>query len=241
MKRFLLSTLTLLGTLFVTQPLQAQMDDCCPCFITEGMYIGGYGGATWWNDHFATSSDSAGSVGEFELDLGYVFGAFIGYRCGNGLRVEFDFGYRHSDYEILGVYNGSSGAAYRPADSDWDVLTLMANFIFETAYEWCEYCVNPYFGFGVGGARVEVDLDESVNGVTFGGTGSDNEWAFAFQLIVGLAYQMTDCAQIGIDYRLLGIDEFSVTPGGGLTFSTISYTFNHSVAVVVSTSIGSFF
>lgn len=113
------------------------------------------------------------------FDGGWAGGAAIGYAWENGLRSELEL--RHSTNDVSG------------ADASMDATALMANLWldFNPEGDW-----HPYVGAGLGAAKVELD----------GGTGSDDT-VVAYQLGLGLEYDLSRTLALGLGYRYFGTDD----------------------------------
>lgn len=223
---------------------EAPDEDCC-CSITCGYYLSGFGGISWWIDHFGVQSDAVGAVGEFEMEMGYNIGGAFGYRLCNGLRMEFEVAYRNTDYGDVKAHNAAgSGITFeRIENSDWDITSYMVNIALDDQIILCGECYRPYFGFGLGAAYVEQTLSVLVDGISFGGE-KDHDWCFMYQLIGGLAMPINDCWDIALEYRFVGLQEleFTVTGGGSpILFSTRNHAHSHELIVSSRYVLGSLF
>ncbi len=151
---------------------------------TSGWYIGGGLGANWLRD-----SDVGGSgvtTTKAEFDTGLAAAAAVGYGLGNGFRLEAELGYRKNDVDKVG------GAAGGGDVSQW---SLMGNVLYDfqtgTAF-------TPYVGLGLGGVRVDVDGGRTFSG---GRTINDDDTAFAYQGIAGVAYSLAPQWKLDLSYR----------------------------------------
>jgi opacity protein-like surface antigen len=113
---------------------------------------------------------------------------------------------------VLTYPGGFNTDTYHATKSEWVVL---ANAYVDLGTWWC---ITPFIGAGVGGARVSIAnfTDQSIN--NFGGITSpglafgDNvaKWNFAWAAHAGLAYKVTPNFTVELAYRYLDM-------GDGLT------------------------
>ena len=227
MKKILSTVLAAAALLFT--PSNASAQDCC-CETLEGAYVGLLGGVSWANDLFTVDSSSPGEFFESEFDTGWNIAGFIGYRCCNGIRVEFEAGYRELDLDKLSQYNGSMVNSITSfSKSDFSLTHFMANFLFECSYQACGCCWRPYFGFGIGGALVDMNISTT----SVSDSIDDDDTVFAYQLIVGLAYPINECMDLAVEYRFFGYDEIEIKDTTGAIDSSLDYGSIHNIVVSV--------
>lgn len=159
---------------------------------------------------------------ETELGTGYaIFGA-LGYAMDNGLRFEAEFAYRdnsinsHSgvavgggviDSEDAGVLiTGSDNLGVSVgdlvADGQGDVTSwsVMGNLFYD--FKTANASIVPYLGVGIGYA--EVDSKYAPSGV---GILDDKDRGFAFQIMGGIAYALSDTTHLFVGYRYFQADD----------------------------------
>jgi OOP family OmpA-OmpF porin len=122
---------------------------------------------------------------EAQLDTGYAALAALGYRYGNGLRSEVELSYSRSDIDSVGSAN---------AGGDASALAGMVNLLYDVR---TGTAVTPYFGAGLGAARVSYDSVTPVGGSTL----DDSDINLAYQLIGGIGYQLNSKVDLFADYR----------------------------------------
>jgi outer membrane protein OmpA-like peptidoglycan-associated protein len=122
---------------------------------------------------------------ELDSDLGWAGIGTIGFRFGNGLRSELEGGYRFNDGNINGV------------SANTKTWNAMANLLYDLE---TGTFLEPYIGAGVGAVNTEM--------------ANDAEWAFAYQGIAGLAFEVNDWVEPFIDYRYLGTAGLDTDPLG---------------------------
>jgi opacity protein-like surface antigen len=145
-----------------------------------------------------------------------IFGLGVGYKVNNWFRADITGEYRGNS-QFFGTdhltYAGPSYLVdtYNATKSEWVVL---GNAYVDLGTWWC---ITPFIGAGVGGARVAINnfTDQSivsggppVTGLAFG----DNtaKWNLAWALHAGVAYKVTPNFTVELAYRYLDM-------GDGLT------------------------
>jgi opacity protein-like surface antigen len=145
-----------------------------------------------------------------------IFGLGAGYKFNNWFRADVTGEWRGNS-QFFGkdsiTYVGGFGTdTYHGTKSEWVVL---ANAYADLGTWWC---VTPFIGAGVGGARVSIanftDQSHAIEGgpVLPGLAFGDNvsKWNFAWALHAGLAYKVTPNFTVELAYRYLDM-------GDGLT------------------------
>lgn len=154
-------------------------------------YVGLHGGWSANNSHDVSAGGGTASVG---TDDGYLIGASLGYVPPTNVpffdqtRFELEYSYRTNDLDA-------------PANDEVDVHTLMLNMLLDidTGTNW-----TPYFGGGLGAARIGVN--------------NDHDSVFAWQLITGLDYAPTSIPMTvwGVRYRYQHAQDADINIGGGV-------------------------
>ena len=120
---------------------------------------------------------------------------------GDSWRLELEYSYRNADYDS---YSGSGTFPASPIEGNYTSHNLMVNALydlnFDTSYYW-------YAGGGLGFSRSKLDLS---------GLGSDGSFNFAFQIMTGIGYRITQETALYFGYRLFGTleQEYRFHPGG---------------------------
>lgn len=164
---------------------------------TTGPYVSLGAGAQWLND---AKTSGAGVNTKYRYETGPLVIGALGYGFGNGIRVEGELGYRHSD-----VKSASTGTATGATNA----TDLMLNGLYDFNLGWP---VTPYVGVGVGGARVRYDS------VTIPGGSNmikDSDTDFAYQGIAGVAYAVNENLKIDLGYRYFATTNPSVNTSTG--------------------------
>ena len=145
-----------------------------------------------------------------------IFGLGVGYKVNNWFRADVTGEYRgnsqfHGTDRI--TYTGGVGIdTYNGTKNEWIVL---ANAYVDLGTWWC---ITPFIGAGVGGARVAINgfTDASIanngGGALPGLAYADNvsKWNLAWAVHAGLAYKVTPNFTVELAYRYLDM-------GDGLT------------------------
>ena len=140
---------------------------------TEGMYVGGLAGFNW----LTNSKDS-----HEDFKIGWVGGLNLGYRMCSGIRAEAEVAYRRNIHKH----------ANRPVQN-W---SFMANGYYEISGMNC-FCITPYVGAGVGYDRI---THRRCNGSE--SSVSSKNSGFAWQFMLGGLYDIDECMEMGVEYRL---------------------------------------
>jgi opacity protein-like surface antigen len=151
------------------------------------------------------------SVQHLSFNTAGIFGLGAGYRVNNWFRADVTGEWRGNS-QFFGsdnlTYAGPAYAAdtYHATKNEWVVL---ANAYVDLGTWWC---MTPFIGAGVGGARVAINNFTDVNTPTAGVAFGDNvaKWNFAWAVHAGVAYKVTPNFTVELAYRYLDM-------GDGLT------------------------
>jgi OmpA-OmpF porin, OOP family len=153
----------------------------------EGPFVGIMGGANFTYD-LDMKGRGAGINRSVDTDTGYVVIPSIGYRLSNGMRTEIELGYRKNDVD--GVSGSTTGSGEIKARS------AMLNLLYDVNMNGR---ISPYFGGGIGYAKVRYD---GVQPVGIPGIGvNDSDRVFAYQGIAGISYAMSNMVELAAEYR----------------------------------------
>ncbi len=167
----------------------------------EGPFVGIMGGANFTND-LDVSGTGVGINRSVDTDTGYAVIPSIGYRFGNGLRSEFELGYRKNDVD--GVSGSTTGSGEIKARS------AMLNLLYDVNMNGR---VSPYIGGGIGYAKVRYD---GVQPVGIPGIGvNDSDRVFAYQGIAGLSYAVSNAVELAAEYRYFATQDPDFRTSGG--------------------------
>jgi opacity protein-like surface antigen len=158
-----------------------------------------------------------------------IFGLGAGYQFNNWFRADVTGEYRSSatlnGYEVNTFSNGgvldNGFNKYTANKSEWLVL---ANAYVDLGTWWC---VTPFIGAGVGGARVTMANYTDVGQTALGGSSSAfannaSKWNFAWAAHAGLAYKVSPSLTLELAYRYVDL-------GDGITGDVIAYDGTNNV------------
>ena len=167
----------------------------------------------------ALDANNTSSVQTLNFNTAGIFGLGVGYKVNNWFRADVTGEYRGNS-QFFGTdrntFVGGVGTdTYHATKNEWVVL---ANAYVDLGTWWC---ITPFIGAGVGGARVAINgfTDQGIvsnptppgpalPGLAFGD--SVAKWNFAWAAHAGLAYKVTPSFTVELAYRYLDM-------GNGLT------------------------
>lgn len=203
-----------------------------------GWYIRGDVGYAW-NDldgvHFLQGTGTPFvAMRDFRtatLDDSWMIGGGVGYNIAKHLRADLTLDYI-TEADFTGSTTGyCTGANYNPLVdpncTSSDAATRTALLLLANAYVdlGTYHGFTPYVGAGIGGAHVKwsnlantlpTDSNEGRNGATIHPGNSD--WRFAYSLMAGASYCVTDAVELDGSYRFTHIeggDMFGLVSNGG--------------------------
>jgi opacity protein-like surface antigen len=192
----------------------------------DGPYIGIEGGVSFkdqvkvevrpddatGDDAFTRAAVGRTKMGvDGDVILGYDFGAF---------RLEAEGGYKNNKYRGLAVFNNAilptgvtvpSGTVV-DNERDLEIWSGMVNALVEIG---SEDSFQIYGGGGAGVARLELPVVVANVGTLV----DDKQTDFAWQLIGGVKFPVTDRIDLGVKYRYFNIDDFRLTGTNGSDLS----------------------
>ena len=118
-------------------------------------------------------------------------------------RSEFEFTYRSNDEQAIDI-----GGVPAPLllDESADVYSIMKNFFYDFGNQYSRF--RPYLGIGLGYSYLDTDF------ATGSGVAIDDESAFAWQPIGGVATQINQVTHAFFEYRYFGTSDFELTEAG---------------------------
>ncbi|WP_083841351.1 outer membrane beta-barrel protein [Bradyrhizobium sp. STM 3843] len=149
------------------------------------------------------------------FDTAGIFGVGVGYRFNNWFRADVTGQYRgNSNFKGTDRFTATAfGTPYSGIDnysaskSEWLVL---ANAYVDLGTWWC---ITPFIGAGVGGARVTISnfTDTGINSFTgvpsFASAPSASKWNFAWAAHAGVAYQVNTNLVLELAYSYVDMGE----------------------------------
>ncbi len=140
------------------------------------------------NFAFGILTDSEAAAVEISFDPGFGFIGAVGYDMGE-IRVEGEIGYRLFDIDERTIPPSPPIST----DGDFKALTFMVNGYYDI--EMPNSPLTPYVGFGLGFVDNEIDVT---------GVGSASEEEFAYQVMLGLGYEISPNTVLTAGYRFFG-------------------------------------
>ncbi|MDD2899429.1 MAG: outer membrane beta-barrel protein [Desulfuromonadaceae bacterium] len=198
---------------------------CLPllmCASAEAQHSGPYVGLLDGGSMLAPAKTSD-ALGDFKMSFkpNIVASAVVGWDLepgdplGTG-RVELEYSRRSNTLDTVKFVEGSfAGGGTVKSES------LLLNFI--GVYH-DDTCVSPYAGFGAGAARIEAS-NLLVTGHLLS-SGSDD--VFAYQLVAGVDFRLTDHFSLDLGYRFFGSARPAFTEAGGKKL-TMDYRSHNAV------------
>ena len=156
-----------------------------------------------------TYTDEGVTLGtDIEWDAGFGLLLAYGFGTEDGLRGELEVGYRKADLDGLKGISASSGGVEVSiedfevgVDGDITTLSLMGNGIFTFG----EGQLKPYIGAGLGLARHDGTVDGQTVTIEEGEIPieetSGDDVVFAYQLMGGVGYEMSETTELRLGYR----------------------------------------
>ena len=170
-----------------------------------GWYIRGdidYHKPSWRGADYITYGPPPGtaSFDSGELKGAFSLGAGVGYQVNSHFRADLT-----ADYWFKSKFTGhtSCDTCFSTDTSKMSALLLLANAYVDLG-TW--HGVTPYVGAGIGGAHVKWDdLTNSIEGFDQTHKGTSN-WRFAYALMAGASYCLTDRVALDAGYRFTHIN-----------------------------------
>jgi opacity protein-like surface antigen len=161
--------------------------------------------AGWYGDlgvafDFANDMSLDGERAKF--DIGLPVGSLaVGRQLGDRWRVELEWAYRDNDLEVL--FSPDTGEEIRP--DRYDGIKVQS-FSLNALRELRLGALRPYFGVGIGPARVDVRMGDATNGgIIIRPTEpilDDDAWVLGLQAIGGFTVPVARRLDLAFDYRL---------------------------------------
>lgn len=170
---------------------------------TGGFYLRGDIGYKLYNDPDGSFKEPGAADLRFEretLEDAWMIGIGVGYKFNDYLRADITLDYetqaQAKGYAVCNLCTGSFSEEY----TDIDVWTTMLNAYVDLG-TWNR--LTPYVGAGVGASYVRTDNAFSVNPGQSDGVfqGTNGTWNFAWALMAGASYAVTDNLAIDAGYR----------------------------------------
>jgi len=169
-----------------------------------------------------TQTDEASETSEFNSGL-FTKGSFGYILRGSSpivLRSELEISYRRYEADRFGE---APNGPYHGTEGNLTYLTGMVNGIMDinTGTKW-----TPFLGIGIGMSRVSYNSVKTKDGTTATIDTSDN--VFAYQGMLGLAYEISESWKIDLEYRYFHTRDTTFRDASGTDIS-FDCNSNHSV------------
>jgi opacity protein-like surface antigen len=180
-------------------------------------YVSVFGG---WS-HGQDMDDDVNSSGtiyalDLELDDGFTAGVALGAHINEWLRGEIEVSGNWHEAEGV-IATTAATPATTPVSGDVDALFVLANLWFEVPLGMGPF--RPYAGGGVGFGRLDMDLNSAL--VTGSSVFDDDDWGFAWQLGVGVAFDVSANMAIDVGYRYKRIENAEIEPSTPFWATTV--------------------
>lgn len=193
---------------------------------SSGFYVGLAGGASFLSD---SDFDVLGAVNvDNEYDPGYAVAGFAGYDFGSvwtlgGVRLEGEISYRQNDIDVHSV--AALGGDQPGSDGEASALAFMAN-VYNDFLPGSPF--RPYVGAGVGAAVVDFS---GYRIAAIPNVLDDDDTTFAWQLMAGVSYDLTEQMSLGGEYRYFAAEpELTSSPATQSVNNDIDYD-SHSIFI----------
>ena len=188
-------------------------------------YVSMFGGGSFFDQGESNTSPQflppgIGLSDKYDFDNGWILGGAFGIRMKNSVRFELEVSHSEAPAD---AYSFTASAPFGaltvngPLRGNVEQSSLMAN----VAKEFGKGRLHPYIGGGIGLAYVDADLVGAVglSGLKIGGIlgglpaigvpAWGDEVVFAYQGMAGLGFDVTDCLEAFLEYRIMGHGDLS--------------------------------
>ncbi len=175
-----------------------------PSECVDSVYVSGFGGVNFLQSFHRHRT-------RVNSDTGLIFGAAVGYRFENQIRVEAEFAYRNNGVRNFAVdskkiTNGERFSSHRNTRKHEKIsgkrnttYSYMANVYYDFAGISCEvsdYTFTPYLGVGIGYAHNRASGSPARN---FETSVIDN--GVAYQAMAGVTHHLNEKTLLGLEYK----------------------------------------
>jgi len=163
----------------------------------HGWYVSLGAGANWIQDGDVTWTNGSYT---YSWETGFITAASVGYSFDNHWRAEFEVAYRDNDGDRW--HSKTRGGSDTTSANVWELSQM----------------INVYYDFDLGG-RWSASLGAGIGGnlvnLNWPGTGGDDDYVFAGQLIAQVAYQISERWQVYADYHFMMMEDPSFDANAG--------------------------
>ena len=188
-----------------------------PAMARDGYWYAGIEGGVLIPEDTQIDFDIDTAEASIDQETGYDVDLLLGRDFG-AFRLELEGAYKSSDIQEVtstgaGIpFDGTPVFAVGTFDADGsvDVLSGMLNGLIDLGGN---DGIGFYAGGGIGVARVNADY--TLNNSTVGAFVDDDETNFAWQLIAGLRFPLSESVDLGLKYRYFNTDEVDLVDNIG--------------------------
>jgi len=139
---------------------------------------------------------------KLEFDSGLSIGLAIGVEMSNSFSLQFDIGYMKNEVDTVKLDGLGVDPALFGGSLEMEQMPIMLSAIWTGSSS----NMQPYAGFGLGTTHGELtlNLDDTLLGTAV--SASSDEWAFTYQALAGVKFELSPSADMTIDYRFLHAD-----------------------------------
>ncbi len=155
--------------------------------------------------------------GRIEAAEGVSFGGALGVRIFRQFRAEVALGYQTNEVENQAVRSGETRA-----EGNLSLFTAMVNGYYD--YDLAEHGVPliPFVGVGIGFGQARLDAETRGGGLQV----DDDNAVFAWNVMVGVTYPISETTHISLGYRYLATEDVRYkgrVPGSGVRWIDSEY------------------
>lgn len=193
MKKLL--TLIALSTLLIHASLTASPYSYSGGDSRDGFYISAITGAGIPTDGDMDSTNLTPNInGEVKHDVGFGIAAAIGYSW-NNFRFELEYAYRQNDGDFQNAnIAGIPVVGLNGTSADLDFHGVMFNVLYDL------YLTNDLYWYNGGGIGVSFIKAKTSSALLL--NNNDSQTEFAWQIMTGLGYNLTENIALTLGYRL---------------------------------------
>jgi opacity protein-like surface antigen len=190
--------LTLFGAVSFV-PAAAASDEYGVAYLgLRGSYLLTEGGSTKGSIDF--------DYNEKYAPTGYGVALYLGWVLNDSLRLELETGYRNADLDKVKItrddtFTYSVGETV-PVGGAVQVGTVMTSLFYDIHL--FDGPILPWIGAGLGGAYVDYNIDEPSGQFN----SKDNTWVFAYQLMAGITFPVSEGISMSAGYRYFRTQDF---------------------------------
>ena len=184
-----------------------------PATAADGWYVSGSAGVAALDESSSKGTITGGSTtGDVDFNFGVGLAGSVGYALEN-IRLEGEVSYRKNDLDDVTVNTVLVGTSLFTnlgtvaLSGDVSALAFMANafYDFNAGEIW-----TPFLMAGIGAVKIDLDAI-SVDGVAV--TYDESDTVFAYQIGVGIGYNLATKTTVNIQYRFMGTTDPSFDDG----------------------------